>query len=173
MPNNKTDCVLLLDDQPDWIRINTRALEKAGICNEGFVNRERALRAVEQNPDRFNVLIMDVNLGGNPDGVEMARKMFAIKPSANIVLISTEAQIGRHTDQLEELAKTHVVQYARKTADEHGGKQVVDIAKSYCRPELATTGGPLAPMKDAAPPSGGLMIWMEAGSDDGTSTDIS
>ena len=57
-----------------------------------------------------------------PDGVTMAKQFLQIKPNANVVLISTQAQIRGQESDLEEIASTNGLKYFRKKGDEEGGK---------------------------------------------------
>ena len=147
---------MLVDDQRDWIRINTNALQRAGMACEGFIDRNEALRAFEKDPGRYALVLIDVNLGGQPDGVSMAKKFLQIKPNLNLVLISTKAQLRGRENDLEGIAESSGLKYFRKKGDEKGGQQIVDIAKQYFLsfPREQKSGSLLS--------GGVLQTWLEA-----------
>lgn len=153
--------IMLLDDQQDWLRINCKALEKEGLRCEAFVDREKALRAFTKAPDRYALILVDVNLGGKPDGIAMAKAFLHIKPAANLVLISTKAQLHGREEDLEEIAETTGLRYFRKKGDEEGGKQIVNIARQYFLAFPGTT----ARSKTQSLSAGALQTWLEAKED--------
>src|SRR2546430_17728224 len=111
---------MLLDDQPDWLRINCNALKKAGFNCEGFDNRDKAIKAFTESPHQYPLVVIDVHLGGQPDGVAIAKKFLAIKPATNLFIISTQAQLRDREKDLEEIAQGTGLKYLRKKGDEQG-----------------------------------------------------
>lgn len=153
-----TPAIMLVDDQRDWIRLNKNALQRAGMTCEGFTDRQEALRAFSENPQQYVLVLLDVNLGGQPDGVAMAKMFLEINPNVNLVLISTQAQLQGREKDLEEIAAGSGLKYFRKKGDEQGGKQIVDIARQYFLliPETRTE------QKAQTLPAGALQTWLEA-----------
>ena len=158
---SKPSAVMLVDDQRDWIRINKNALEREGMACEGFTDRNDALRAFAQDPQRYALVLLDVNLGGQPDGVALARMLLGINPNANLVLISTHGQLHGREKELEEIAGTSGLKYFRKKGDEQGGKQIVNIARQYLflLPNAGSAGSRTLP-------PGALQTWLEASEDE-------
>ena len=72
----KIPTVMLIDDQPDWLMINKRALVKAGYPCETFLKEKEALKAFKENPDAYKIIVLDINLGAQADGVTVAGKIF-------------------------------------------------------------------------------------------------
>jgi CheY-like chemotaxis protein len=149
---------MLVDDQRDWIRLNKSALERAGMTCEGFTDRDEALRAFKANPQHYVLVLLDVNLGGQPDGVAMAKIFLEINPAVNLVLISTQAQLQGREKDLEEIAAGSGLKYFRKKGDEQGGKQIVDIARQY----FLLIPDPRAGETTQTLPAGALQTWLEA-----------
>jgi DNA-binding NtrC family response regulator len=149
--------IMLIDDQRDWIRINCKALDAAGFPCEAFLDRTAALEAFKATPNRYVLVLVDVNLGGQPDGVAIAKEILIIKPDTNLALISTDAQLRGRERDLEEIAQTTGLKYFRKKGDEEGGKQIVNIARQY-----------FVALPKASPPpqsslsAGALQTWVEA-----------
>jgi DNA-binding NtrC family response regulator len=148
---------MLIDDQRDWIRINCKALDAAGFACEAFLDRSAALKAFKADPNRYVLVLIDVNLGGQPDGVAIAKEILKIKPATNLALISTDAQLRGRERDLEEIAQTTGLKYFRKKGDEEGGKQIVNIARQYF---IALPGAPPPPQSSLS--AGGLQTWLEA-----------
>jgi len=153
--------IMLLDDQQDWLKINCKALEKAGLRCEAFVDREKALNAFKETPDRYALVLLDVNLGGQPDGIAMAKQFLHIRPAANLVLISTKAQLHGREEDLEEIAETTGLKYFRKKGDEEGGQQIVNIARQY----FLAFPGIIARSNTQSLSAGALQTWLEAKED--------
>ncbi len=155
---DSTPRIMLLDDQADWIRLNRNALQREGFACDGFTDRDKALVAFSSNPVGYALVVLDVNLGGQPDGVMMAKRFFAIKPDVNLVLISTQAQLRGREGDLEEIAQLNGLKYFRKKGDEEGGRQLVNIAKQYF-----VTMPKMQPRTETEPLAGGaLLTWLEA-----------
>jgi DNA-binding LytR/AlgR family response regulator len=150
--------IMLLDDQQDWLRINCNALEKAGLKCEAFVDRGNALNAFKEAPERYALVLVDVNLGGQPDGIAMAKQFLQIKPDANLVLISTKAQLHGREKDLEEIAQTTGLKYFRKKGDEEGGTQIVNIARQY----FLAFPGVSARSNTQSLSAGALQTWLDA-----------
>ena len=155
---DSTPRIMLVDDQADWIRLNKNALQREGFTCDGFTERDKALAAFSSNPVGYALVVLDVNLGGQPDGVIMAKRFFAIKPDVNLVLISTQAQLRGHEGDLEEIAQSNGLKYFRKKGDEEGGRQLVNIAKQYfvTMPKMQARTG------TESLAGGALLTWLEA-----------
>lgn len=149
--------IMLIDDQRDWLRINCKALDAAGLQCEAFLDRTDAMNAFKAEPDRYALIVVDVNLGGSPDGIALAKQILAVKPNANLALISTEAQLRGRERDLEEIAQTTGLKYFRKKGDEEGGEQIVNIARQYFVALPATKRLPQSSLS-----AGGLQTWLEA-----------
>jgi len=148
---------MLIDDQRDWLRINCKALDEAGFQCEPFLDRTEAVKAFKDRPARYVLVVVDVNLGGKPDGVAIAREILNIKPNTNLALISTDAQLRGHEKDLEEIAQTTGLKYFRKKGDEEGGKQIVNIARQYFVSMPAASPAPKSSLS-----AGALQTWEEA-----------
>jgi len=162
-PEPQTSAVMLIDDQPDWLRINCRALEKAGYPCKTYTNPNDALAEFKKSPRLYPLVIIDVNLGSSKDGIEIGMGLLDHTPGTHVVLISSTDQLRKHEKSLEAMAKKHEVIYARKEGDEVGGEQVVKIAK-HTLPLLA--GGKALPSASPVRSPGGLMVWLQSKPED-------
>jgi DNA-binding NtrC family response regulator len=85
MPQDIT--ILVVDDEPQLLRLMQAFLERLGYRVEGFGNAADALRRFESSPAGFDVLIADLTLPDMP-GQELAISMFRANPSLRVLICS-------------------------------------------------------------------------------------
>lgn len=93
-----TSHVLVVDDEPAIVRVALRILQRRGFKADGFSDPFEAIKAFEDNPDRYCILVTDLTMPGLT-GIELADQVHKIRPKLPILLIS-----GRVEDE----ALTHV-----------------------------------------------------------------
>ncbi len=99
--------VLFLDDEPVIVRATQRMLEVLGYHATGFTSASDALEALRAQPDRFDCLVTDFNMG-EMSGLEFARRAREIRAALPIVLVSgfmEASEEGLHLDVRARLAK--------------------------------------------------------------------
>jgi DNA-binding NtrC family response regulator len=80
--------ILYVDDEPTLVFLITRALQKLGICAQGFASAEEALAAFSREPHAFSLVLTDFTMPGNMSGLELAQALLAIRPDTVVVIAS-------------------------------------------------------------------------------------
>jgi chemosensory pili system protein ChpA (sensor histidine kinase/response regulator) len=65
--------VLVVDDDPDFVKVTSKVLEKAGHEVVSAANGAKALQAMRQNPP--NVVLLDIMMAYILDGLDVSREM--------------------------------------------------------------------------------------------------
>ncbi|MEM7000821.1 MAG: ATP-binding protein [Pseudomonadota bacterium] len=77
--------VLVVDDEEPVRNIAARLLKSLGLRTELAVDGQAAIQQVQENPDSFDVVLLDVSMPGI-DGVEAANQILHQHPDTQIVL---------------------------------------------------------------------------------------
>ena len=100
--------VIVVEDMPALLRGSVRMLEEelpeAEIC--GFASAEDALRFAQSG--RVALAFLDVELGGDMDGLTLAKHLTEIDPRTNIVYLTG------HSEYMQEAAYEHFSGYILK-----------------------------------------------------------
>jgi len=88
--------VMIVEDQPDIRRLMEYFIADAGGTVTSCEGGEAALRAVAQNPDDFDVILMDIQMP-RLDGYQTTRKMRALGFSKPIVAVTAGAMADDET----------------------------------------------------------------------------
>ncbi|MGK9054095.1 response regulator [Xaviernesmea oryzae] len=79
--------VLIVEDEP-LIRFTTLdALEEVGHVVLEAANADEAMVLFRNRPD-IDIVFTDVNMAGSMDGIQLARRIRAIRPSVGIIITS-------------------------------------------------------------------------------------
>ncbi len=97
-PSGAGERVLFVDDEEPVARTAARILEHAGFRVTCYGRPESALAAFRAAPDRFDVVVADVNMPGM-SGIELGRELHRIRPRLPLVLTT-----GNLTAEMEEEA---------------------------------------------------------------------
>ncbi len=65
--------VLVVDDDPDFVKVTSKVLEKAGYEVASAANGAKALQAMRQNPP--DVVLLDIMMSYILDGLDVSREM--------------------------------------------------------------------------------------------------
>ena len=65
--------VLVVDDDPDFVKVTSKVLEKAGHDVVSAANGAKALQAMRQDPP--NVVLLDIMMAYILDGLDVSREM--------------------------------------------------------------------------------------------------
>ncbi|OGS39982.1 MAG: hypothetical protein A3J82_02705 [Elusimicrobia bacterium RIFOXYA2_FULL_69_6] len=82
----RPNCVLLVEDDPAIRELLARYIDSAGWQVVAVQNSSEALRIFAAK--RFSILLADVMLQDEMDGIELARRLTALEPGLQVVLIS-------------------------------------------------------------------------------------
>jgi two-component system, OmpR family, response regulator MprA len=88
----RTSRVLVVDDDPNLLRMLRRGLALAGYTVEALEDGESALRAVRDNPP--DLLVLDVMLPEPLDGLEVARRVRATGANLPILMLTARDQVA-------------------------------------------------------------------------------
>jgi len=91
--------VVYIDDEESLVLLATRILERLGYRVSGFTCAEDALRALRDDPSRFDLVIADLNMPGY-SGLRVAADLMRLRPELPVVLCS-----GHVTEDLRQRAR--------------------------------------------------------------------
>ena len=77
--------ILYVEDDPDVLETTEAILRKLGYEVGIAVNAEEAIKLFTSQPDRFDLVITDMNLP-EMDGIELAKTLMAIDPAIPVIL---------------------------------------------------------------------------------------
>ena len=100
-PVGGVDRILLVDDEAALLRASERLLVKLGYQVTACDSPAKALDLFRQNPDGFDLVLTDFSMPGQT-GVELAEKLFVLRPSARI-LLCTGYGAGLSLEQIRNL----------------------------------------------------------------------
>ena len=84
--NNET--ILLVEDEPALLLVNTRALTTLGYQIISATNGPEALAVWRSHQDEIDLLLTDMRMPKGISGLELAEKLRATKPSLRVVIMS-------------------------------------------------------------------------------------
>jgi len=94
--------ILIVEDEP-LIRLTAVAeLEDVGLCVIAAENADQALQVLDQHPE-LAVLFTDINMPGECDGLELARRVHLLRPDIRLIL--TSGKIAPTHDELPSSAR--------------------------------------------------------------------
>ncbi len=82
--------VLLVDDEPDFLRTIIKRLTKRGIQATGATSGEEALAALTSEPR--DVVVLDVKMPGM-DGLSLLRRIKTAWPETEVIMLTGHASI--------------------------------------------------------------------------------
>lgn len=80
--------ILIVDDEPDILKIFKKSIEMSGHSSYGFVNPSAALEHFRQNPKAYDVIISDIRMP-KLSGFELAREIRNLNGNVRIVLMTS------------------------------------------------------------------------------------
>lgn len=84
--------ILVVDDDPDFVKVTTKVLEKAGHRVISAANGAKALKAMRQ--DRPDVVLLDIMMSYILDGLDVSREMAEDPTLKNIPVIMVTSLTG-------------------------------------------------------------------------------
>ncbi len=91
--------VLVVDDYEAVRELTADLLTYAGYEVVAVSSASAALEAASRSPDKFQLLVTDVNLGGM-SGVELASALHQLSPGLPVLYLSGEPAAGIGADEL-------------------------------------------------------------------------
>jgi CheY-like chemotaxis protein len=86
--------ILYLDDEASLVNLTSRLLARSGYAVEGFTRPADALAAFTADPNRFDMVVSDMNMP-TATGLSVAAEILRLRPDVPVALIS-----GFVTDEL-------------------------------------------------------------------------
>lgn len=80
-----TGHVLVVDDEKTITKLTTLLLKSRGFTVEAFNDVDSAWRAIQANPEKYDVAILDYTMPGKT-GLELAQDLYSLTPNMPIVL---------------------------------------------------------------------------------------
>jgi two-component system NtrC family response regulator len=98
--------VLVVDDEPELVRMIGQTLGAAGFAAVGAASGERALELVNQQ--EFDAALVDKNLGRGIDGVEVLRHLRRRQPRCACIIMTAFPSTGSAVEALRIGAQDYV-----------------------------------------------------------------
>ena len=98
--------VLVVDDEPELVRMIGQTLGAAGFTAVGAASGERALELVSQQ--EFDAALVDKNLGRGIDGVEVLRHLRKRQPRCACIVMTAFPSMGSAVEALRIGAQDYV-----------------------------------------------------------------
>ena len=102
--------ILVIDDDPVFNRVLTRALAQRGFTAFGAADPESALALAHQHEPEY--VVLDLNIGGS-SGLRLIEPLLAANPDCRILVLTGYASIATTVDAI----KLGATQYLAKPAD--------------------------------------------------------
>src|SRR5258705_11195311 len=90
--------VLVVDDEPELVRMLGMTLDAAGFVAVGAASGERALELASQQ--EFDAALVDKNLGRGIDGVEVLRHLRMRQPRCACIIMTAFPSMGPAVEAL-------------------------------------------------------------------------
>lgn len=124
--------VLVIDDDPTFNAVLTRALTRRGFSATGAADAETALQAARDDPP--DAVVLDLNLG-EVSGLMLIQPLLAIAPACRIVVLTGYASIATAVEAI----KLGATQYFAKPVEVEA---IVAVFTPTDEPETATESMP-------------------------------
>src|SRR5258705_6529165 len=98
--------VLVVDDEPELVRLIGQTLDAAGFASVGAASGERALELANQQ--EFDAALVDKNLGRGIDGVEVLRHLRRRQPRCACIIMTAFPSMGSAVEALRIGAQDYV-----------------------------------------------------------------
>ena len=102
--------ILVIDDDPTFNEVLTRAFVRRGLAAHGVLNADAALQVLRTLPPEQ--VVLDLNLGGT-SGLTLIKPLLQANPACRIVVLTGYASIATAVDAI----KLGAVQYLAKPVE--------------------------------------------------------
>ena len=105
-----------MEDEAAIRRITTSVLTRAGYHVVPATDAAEALRAWDQAPDGFDLLLTDVLMPGPLTGLDLARKLLGQCPGLKVILMSGYSGASVRVEEIDEVGGVLISKpFARRT----------------------------------------------------------
>lgn len=124
--------ILIVDDEPDIVRVLSRALQTSGFTNTvSFTEPEKAFEYFVANHEHICIVVLDVRMP-SMSGIDFARRVRSLTPAKRILLI-TAYEIYGNSDLRNAMRELSITGCIKKPASM---QQLCSLVESYCRSSL-------------------------------------
>ncbi|WP_084511196.1 PAS domain S-box protein [Desulfatibacillum aliphaticivorans] len=124
-PKGEEERILVVDDEPQTLRMTKRSLEKLGYLVHAEESSLAALDHFSNNPDSFDLILTDMTMPGLTGDV-LAQKILAVRPDIPIILCTGCADAG----VFQKEAGLEAVKFLQKPVDRQVLAQTIKEALS-------------------------------------------
>ncbi len=89
--------VLLVDDEEEFVEVLSMRLKARGLAVDSVSSGALALERVQENP--FDAIVLDLAMPGL-DGMETLKRLKALNPDSQVVLLSGHATVRKATEAM-------------------------------------------------------------------------
>lgn len=124
----KAKTIMVVDDEPDLLRITTKMLENDGYDVHAFRNPEKALDHVEvENCNECAIIVSDIRMPVI-NGIELAKRIKKLRPEIKVILMSA---FEIHKEEWHKvLPSSDIDEFVQKPVKM---SDLVDTIKKYAR----------------------------------------
>jgi len=87
-PKGKGETILLVEDEPAVLEVSTRVLTRFGYKVLAATDARHAMALAEQHKAEIDLLLTDMRMPGGMNGLALAEKLRARKPSLKVIVMS-------------------------------------------------------------------------------------
>ncbi|HEY5374712.1 MAG TPA: response regulator [Polyangiaceae bacterium] len=87
-PKGKGETILLVEDEPAVLQLSTRVLTRFGYKVLAAADARQAIALCEQHREEIDLLLTDMRMPGGMNGLALAEKLRARKPSLKVIIMS-------------------------------------------------------------------------------------
>ena len=107
--------ILLVDDEDQIVTVLRKSLERKGYEVTGMTDSTLALQAVESEPDRWDVIITDIDMP-RLNGIQIAQAIHSVRPNLPVILCS-ESVNAMHRQELDDRYCSAVIEKPVRETD--------------------------------------------------------
>jgi len=102
-----TECILVVDDDPEIRELTLEALESYGYAMESAASGEEALRIYQDHGRNIGLVLLDLNMPGM-GGYKCLRELLELDPSVKVIIASGYPDTGHGRDPVFSGAKDFI-----------------------------------------------------------------
>ncbi len=91
--------VLIVDDEQEFAKTLAERMQTRGLQAEAVFSGDEAVRVVKSKP--LDVVVLDLAMPGM-DGIETLKKMLAINPDLQVIMLTGQATVGKGVEAVKE-----------------------------------------------------------------------